>query len=150
MGYEVFSKNYNNSIFISEIVSAANNLFSYANACLLLKQSKSSFIKGKVYKNVLHLLSIVEFSQVLLRSILLFYYKDGIYISQNVKLITHNKLVERFQNQKNNIPYEDLYMGKHSGLVMKTLIHPRASNKRWLDTQDKWLHEVYDLPPSNL
>jgi len=175
--YEVFSKNYNNSIFISEIVSAANNLFSYANACLLLKQSKSSFIKGKVYKNVLHLLSIVEFSQafleitaektlgkkskwfvisiitvikVLLRSILLFYYKDGIYISQNVKLITHNKLVERFQNQKNNIPYEDLYMGKHSGLVMKTLIHPRASNKRWLDTQDKWLHEVYDLPPSNL
>ena len=173
--YEAFAKNYSTSIFISEIVSATDKLFSYANACLLLKQSNSSFIKGKVYKNILHLLTVVEFSQaflemtaekalgkkskwfiiciitvikVVLRLVLLFFYQNGIHISESQKLLNHKGLIEKFQ--QNKTPDEDLYMGKNSSLVMKTLNYPRTDSRRWSDTQDKWLHEMCNLPPSKL
>jgi len=61
--YEGLSKNYKNSIFVREIVSSANNLFAYANACLLLKSKRSEDISSKIINKIRHVLSVIEFSQ---------------------------------------------------------------------------------------
>jgi len=163
--YEGLSKNYKNSIFVREIVSSANNLFAYANACLLLKSKRSEDISSKIINKIRHVLSVIEFSQafieitinkiygeklrwlivsiiclikVLLRCILLFCFNSGIQIPSKRFLLDHKSLILKSQKQEDS-NNEDFFIGKNSGVLMKTLNSSLSKDQ-----------QLVSLPPSRL
>jgi len=173
--YDSFSKDYGNSILITEIVTATNNLFSYANACFLLKSKRSKDHLSRIVQKIRHLLSVIEFSQtfveitirktlgdkarwiavaflciikVILQSVLLFYFNTGIYSPSRFSLLTHSQLLQKVEEGDED---EHLYVGKRTGRAMRTLQSAASeAGRRWSDVEDKWLFSATSLPATRL
>nr|CAB3264787.1 peroxisomal membrane protein PEX16-like [Phallusia mammillata] len=148
--YEAFSKNYDNSIFITELVASACNLFGYVNANVRKTKDFFSMENGDSFVGKLQqVLTVVEFSQaflemtaartggpgarwavisiiclvkVILRCILLLIFECGIH-SSSLSLNLNSASVSRVSEDQPSCSQEPnvFYVGPRSGHRIRTL-----------------------------
>uniref|UniRef100_H2YT15 Peroxisomal membrane protein PEX16 n=1 Tax=Ciona savignyi TaxID=51511 RepID=H2YT15_CIOSA len=143
--FEALSKNYDNSIFISEIITSACNLFAYANNQILLKTQNflSTNDGNKFLEKLKQVLTVVEFSQAfieisagrlggsgarwavivvitiiktILKCILLYMFDSGLQSPCMVTLINKSRVSSKTPDENANI-----YIGRRTGHRMATL-----------------------------
>nr|XP_002131520.1 peroxisomal membrane protein PEX16 [Ciona intestinalis] len=170
--FEALSKNYDNSIFISELITSACNLFAYANTKILLKTRNliSQTDENKFVAKLKQALTVVEFSQAflelsagrlggsgarwavivvitiiktILRCLLLYMFDSGLQSPALVTMINKTNIATQATNSDEN---ENIYIGRRTGHQMATL---SSSYSKWENPKPENMN-CWNLYPSTL